>query len=45
MVGIENTSILEVPNITFKNVSFSWPGKKENVINSVFASKSFTSDN
>ena len=33
MNGIVNTSQDEVPNITFKNVSFSWPGKKENVIN------------
>ena len=33
MNGIENTSQYEVPSITFKNVSFSWPGKKENVIN------------
>ena len=33
MIGKENTSQDEVPNLTFKNVSFSWPGKKENVIN------------
>ena len=33
MIGIENTSQDEVPNITFKDVSFSWPGKKKNVIN------------
>ncbi len=33
MIGIENTSQGELPNITFKNVSFSWPGNKENVIN------------
>tara|TARA_A100001388_G_scaffold246173_1_gene205031 strand:+ start:334 stop:1017 length:684 start_codon:yes stop_codon:yes gene_type:complete len=33
MIGIENTSIHEVPNITFKNVSFSWPGRKDHVIN------------
>jgi len=33
MIGIENTLGDEVPNITFKNVSFSWPGKKEKVIN------------
>ena len=33
MIRIEDTSQEAVPNITFKNVSFSWPGKKENVIN------------
>ncbi len=33
MNGLENTLQDEVPNITFKNVSFSWPGKKDNVIN------------
>ena len=33
MIGIDNTSQNELPNITFKNVSFSWPGKKEHVIN------------
>ena len=32
MLGIENTSQEGVPNITFKNVSFSWAGKKEHVI-------------
>ena len=33
MLGIENTSQKKVPIITFKNVSFSWPGKREQVIN------------
>ena len=33
MIGIENTFPNQVPNINFKNVSFSWPGKKEYVIN------------
>ena len=33
MIEIENTLQNEVPNITFKDVSFSWPGKKDNVIN------------
>ena len=33
MIGIDNTSQNELPNITFKNVSFSWPEKKEHVIN------------
>ena len=29
----EESTQKKVPTITFKNVSFSWPGKKENVIN------------
>ena len=33
MIEIEDTLQNAVPNITFKNVSFSWPEKKENVIN------------
>ena len=33
MIGTEKTSQDEVPNITFKNVSFSWPEKKDHVIN------------
>ena len=33
MIVIEDTLQNQVPNITFKNVSFSWPGKKENIIN------------
>ena len=33
MIEIEDTLQNQVPNITFKNVSFSWPGKKEHVIN------------
>ena len=33
MIEIENTLQNEVPNITFKDVSFSWPGEKHNVIN------------
>ena len=33
MIVIENTSQDEVPKISFKNVSFSWPGGKEHVIN------------
>ena len=33
MIGIDNTSQNELPNITFKNVSFSWPGKTDHVIN------------
>tara|TARA_Y200000002_G_scaffold262226_1_gene217670 strand:- start:75 stop:758 length:684 start_codon:yes stop_codon:yes gene_type:complete len=32
MIGNDRTSPDEVPNITFKNVSFSWPGKKDHVI-------------
>ena len=33
MIQIEDTLQNEVPNIIFRNVSFSWPGKNENVIN------------
>ena len=33
MIQIETTSQNKVPNITFKDVSYSWPGKFENVIN------------
>ncbi len=33
MIEIENNLQNEVPNVTFKNVSFSWPGGKEPVIN------------
>ena len=33
MTEIEDTLQNQVPNITFENVSFSWPGKKERVIN------------
>ena len=33
MIEIEDTLQNQVPNITFKNVSFSWPGKKDHVIN------------
>ena len=33
MIESDNTLQNEVPNITFKDVSFSWPGKKDNVIN------------
>tara|TARA_B100001778_G_scaffold11333_1_gene8960 strand:- start:75 stop:758 length:684 start_codon:yes stop_codon:yes gene_type:complete len=32
MINIEDTLQNEVPNITFKDVSFSWPGKNENII-------------
>ena len=33
MTEIEDTLHNQVPKLTFKNVSFSWPGKKEQVIN------------
>ena len=33
MIEIEDTLQNGVPNVTFKNVSFSWPGKNEHVIN------------
>ena len=33
MIDLEDTLQKEVPNIIFRDVSFSWPGKKENVIN------------
>ena len=33
MIEIEDALQNEVPNIIFKNVSFSWPGKNKNVIN------------
>ena len=33
MIEIEDTLQNEVPNVTFKDVSFSWPGKNEDVIN------------
>ena len=33
MIDIEDDLKNEVPNIIFKNVSFSWPGKDKNVIN------------
>ena len=33
MIAKEDNLQNEVPAITFKNVSFSWPGKKNNVIN------------
>ncbi len=33
MIGIDNTSLDQVPKVTFQNVSFSWPGKKQLVIN------------
>ena len=33
MIEFEDTLQKEVPNILFKDVSFSWPKKKENVIN------------
>ena len=33
MIEIEDTLQNEVPNVTFKDVSFSWPGKNEHVIN------------
>ena len=33
MIDIEDTLQNGVPNVTFKNVSFSWPGKNEHVIN------------
>ena len=33
MISIEKTSLNKVPNVTFKNVSFSWPEKKDYVIN------------
>ena len=33
MVGLENTLQDQVPNITFNNVCFAWPEKKEQVIN------------
>ena len=32
MIEIEDTLENKVPNVTFKNVSFSWPGKKKYVI-------------
>ena len=32
MIEIEDTLQNGVPNVTFKNVSFSWPGKNEHVI-------------
>ncbi len=32
MIHIQDTLQNQVPKITFKNVSFSWPGKKEKVI-------------
>ena len=32
MIDIEDTLQNEVPNISFKDVSFSWPGKNENII-------------
>ena len=32
MIDIEDTLQNEVPNLTFKDVSFSWPGKNEPVI-------------
>ena len=33
MIEIEDNLQNEVPTINFKNVSFSWPGNKDNVIN------------
>ena len=33
MIENEDTLQNEVPNVTFKDVSFSWPGKNEHVIN------------
>ena len=33
MIEIEDTLKNEVPNVTFKDVSFSWPGKTQHVIN------------
>ena len=33
MIQIKDTLQNEVPNVTFKDVSFSWPGKNEHVIN------------
>ena len=33
MIEQEDTLQNEVPNVTFKDVSFSWPGKNEYVIN------------
>ena len=33
MIEIEDTLQNGVPNVTFKNVSFAWPGKNEHVIN------------
>ncbi len=33
MIEVKDTLQNQVPNVTFKNVSFSWPGKKELVIN------------
>ena len=33
MIEIEDTLQNGVPNVTFTNVSFSWPGKNEHVIN------------
>ena len=33
MIEIKDTLQNGVPNVTFKDVSFSWPGKKETVIN------------
>ena len=32
MIGIEDTLQNAVPNVTFKDVGFSWPGKNESVI-------------
>ena len=34
MIEIEDTLQNGVPNVTFKNVSFSWPGKNEQILNS-----------
>ena len=33
MIKIEDNLQNQLPQITFKNVSFSWPGKKEHIIN------------
>ena len=33
MIKIQDTLQNQLPNITFKDVSFSWPGKNEHVIN------------
>ena len=33
MIEIDDNLVKKSPNINFENVCFSWPGKKNNVIN------------